>query len=136
MAAVALDRLTTAQLLDELELRLQAARTGANGAAPEHTIHWRFSAAGEGATAPHILRVRMELAGLNKGSFATAFGVAPESVEEWLAGSVPVPAWVLPAIRMYEMLSASARQKVLRTPAARAGKRPGNTHPFACIEEL
>jgi hypothetical protein len=78
----------------------------------------------------------MELAGLSKGSFGTVFGVSPEVVDEWLSGSVPVPPWVLPAVRIYELLSASARQKLARTPAARAGKRAGNMHPFACIEEL
>jgi hypothetical protein len=136
MAAAGLKSLTTAELLDELEHRLLASRTAANGTGPEHKVHCSFSADGEGAAAPHILRVRMELAGLAKGSFSTAFGTSADVVESWLDGTAPVPAWVIPAIRMYEMLSDSERQKVLRTPAARAGKRTGNTHPFACIEEL
>ena len=136
MAAVALHAMTTAELLDELELRLSAVRTGGNGSAPSPTVHCSFSAAGECVTAPDILRVRMELAGLTKTSLSTVFGVPPDRLEEWLSGSVPEPAWVVPAIRLFEMLPASARQKVLRTTAARPGKRTGNMHPFACIEEL
>ena len=136
MAAVALEKLTTAELLDELEQRIVAARTGANGTSPQRTVHWSFSTAGGECTAPQMLRVRMELAGLTKSLFATTFGVMPECVDEWLSGSVAAPPWVVPAIRMYEMLSVPARQEVVRTPAARAGKRARNTHPFACIEEL
>lgn len=136
MAAVALDALSTAELLDELEERVRSARAGANGADPERTVHWSFSVAGTGGAAPHTLRIRMDLSGLTKASFSTAFGVPPERVEEWLSGSEPVPPWVVPAIRMYEMLPASARQKVLRMPAAQAGNRTGNMHPFARIEEL
>lgn len=135
MDAVALEDLTTSELLDELEQRLRGAQTGVNGTGPEHTIHWNFSASG-GATPPDILRIRMDLAGLTRASFSTAFGISPESVEEWLSGGAPIPAWVIPAIRVYEMLSASAREKLLRTRSARAGGRSRNTHPFACIEEL
>ena len=78
----------------------------------------------------------MELAGLTKATLSTVFGVPPDRLDEWLAGSVPVPPWVLPAIRLFEMLPASARKNVLRRPAERPGRRAGNMHPFACIEEL
>jgi hypothetical protein len=136
MTAVALEKLTTAELLDELEQRLRQVRNGRDGDSPDHGLHWNFSATGPAPTSAHILRVRMDLAGLTKASFGTAFGVSPEVVESWLSQASPVPPWVLPAIRMYEMLSSAARQKVLRTPASRAGNRSGNTHPFARIEEL
>ena len=136
MAAVAIDALTTAELLDELEQRLQATRNPANGGPPERTVHWSFSNAGTDLTPPHILRIRMDLAGLTEASFSTAFGVPAGYVDEWLSGSAPVPPWVVPAIRMYEMLPSPARQKVVRAPVARAGNRKGNSHPFARIEEL
>src|SRR5688572_27919026 len=136
MAAVALHALTTAELLDELEDRLRTSKAPGEGSPPERKVHWSFSAAGTGLTPPHILRIRMDLAGLTDATFSTAFGVPPEYVNEWLAGSSAVPPWVIPAIRMYEMLSGPARQKVVRTPVARAGNRSGNTHPFARIEEL
>lgn len=135
MTAVALDTLTTAELLDELEQRLAAIRNGAGGTAPDHGLHWRFSATGTVPESAHIVRVRMELAGLTRNSFSTAFGVPADVVEAWLSEAAPVPSWVLPAIRMYEMLSAGARHKLLKAPAARAGNR-SNPHPFARIEEL
>lgn len=136
MTAVALDRLTTADLLDELEQRLSQARAGRDGTAPNHGLHWKFSAAGPAPASAQILRARMDLAGLTKSSFAAAFGIPVEVVEEWLSQETPVPPWVLPAIRVFELLSDPARQQVLRSPAARAGKRLENKHPFARIEEL
>jgi hypothetical protein len=78
----------------------------------------------------------MELAGLTKSSFSRAFGVSADRVQEWLSGAVPVPPWVVPAIRIYELLPGSARQTVLRIPAARVGNRARNMHPFARIEDL
>jgi hypothetical protein len=136
MAAVAFDRFTTAELLDELEQRLRTRRSGDGGAAPDHGLHWNFSASGTAPTSAHILRVRMDLAGLTKASFSAAFGVPAAAVEDWLAAASPVPPWVLPAIRVYEMLSAAERQRVLRAPPSAAGRRSKNTHPFARIEEL
>jgi hypothetical protein len=136
MTAVAIDTLTTAELLDELEQRLRSVGNGAGGKPADHGLHWKFSATGPAPTSAHILRIRMDLAGLTKGSFSTAFGVPADVVEEWLSERSPVPPWVLPALRVYEMLPVGARQKVLRTPAARAGNRSENTHPFARIEEL
>ena len=136
MAAVAFDTFTTAELLDELEQRLRDARNGVGGAEPQHGLHWRFSATGPAPTSAHILRVRLDLAGLSKAAFASAFSVPAEAVEEWLSGASPVPPWVVPAIRVYEMLPDGARRKLLRTRGSQAGSRSGNSHPFARIEEL
>jgi hypothetical protein len=81
-----------------------------------------------------LLRSRMERAGLSRIEFANFFGVELESVHDWLAGRVPIPAWVHAAVQVLALVNVSARRSVLRE-AARGG-RNHETHPFARIEDL
>jgi hypothetical protein len=92
---------------------------------------------GHGPQAPHdVLRVRMDLSGLTRQEFSTFFGIDPASLDDWLAGSRPIPCWVLPAVQIFELLPAGARRQALTRRTARGMKRDCNSHPFARIEEL
>lgn len=129
---------TTAELLDALERRFAGvrARLGQNGA--HGGVHWEFpTEGGSEAVTPQALKVRLELAGLSKASFSTVFSVPLDRLHAWLAGSEAVPPWVVPSIRMYELLSSQERRVLLRGTGARGGNnRKGNAHPFARIDEL
>jgi DNA-binding transcriptional regulator YiaG len=81
-----------------------------------------------------LLRARMERAGLSRLEFANLFGVELDLVHEWLAGRVPIPAWVHAAVQVLALVNVSARRSVLRQAARTA--RNHETHPFARIEDL
>lgn len=113
-------------------------RVGADSAnnGPADTVHWTFSVARADPVTPQKLRVRLDLAGLTKAEFATVFDVPVASVQDWLTGARPIPSWVLPSIRVFELLSPAERSRLLKNPAARTAGGTANLHPFARIEDL
>lgn len=51
--------------------------------------------------APHFeLQTAMDDVHWNEHALASEFRVAVRTVNRWRAGSAPVPAWVLPALRL------------------------------------
>jgi hypothetical protein len=75
----------------------------------------------------------MEKAGLTNDDLAGALGVPVAALNGWLGGSIPIPAWVLPAVSVIELVTPEAR----RAPARKTvSSQPGYRHPFARIEEL
>jgi hypothetical protein len=121
----------------ELRARLEAFKNG--------TIYQAPCATGNGNGAhrhtnpqlsPERLRISMELAGLDRATISTVFGVSSETIGEWLSGKRPIPSWVLPSIRILELLTPAARRNFIRNPAVRAGRKSVNSHPFSHIDEL
>lgn len=99
-------------------------------------VHCEFPQIETDSVAPDRLRIQMNYAGLTKAAFAEVFGVPAEVIESWLNGERPIPAWVLPAVYIFELLTPAERRSFLRPAAARSGRNPAKVHPFARIEEL
>lgn len=148
-----MEGLTTPQLLDALasgvgaladrvrflSAELEAAKR-ASPAVPQTAagddVHCSFPVSQTSALTPDALRVRMEYAGLTKASFAEVFGISLEMVHDWLSGGRLIPAWVLPSIHIFELLTPLERRRFMAPPTLRSGRNPGKIHPFARIEEL
>jgi hypothetical protein len=135
---------TTLQLLDEFEARIAELRARAENATSVRPVaeagnngklHWESPP--PDLTAAHRMRVEMGLAGLSKTAFASVFQVPVSSVQEWMAGDAPIPEWVLPSLRIFELLTPALQQQVVKRPLppVRVGGRR-NAHPFSRIEEL
>jgi hypothetical protein len=148
-----MEALTTSELLDALtsgvgaladRIRaLSAEVEAAKRAAPSvqqpsaaGDVHCSFPALQPGSLTPDALRVQMDYAGLTKTKFAEVFGIPLELVQDWLSGQRSVPAWVLPSVHIFELLTPSERRRFTSAPAARSGRNPAKVHPFARIEEL
>jgi transcriptional regulator with XRE-family HTH domain len=84
----------------------------------------------------------MDRAGLSEAEFSAIFGISPGLLQDWLAGTRPVPSWVLPTIQMLYLLSPAVRQRLLRDMPLQQGKMPEpprkqiKSHPFSRIEDL
>ena len=133
--------LSTAELLDHLEARIQALResatTRARQSAEPAAIHWEIPVASPDPATAHEMRVLLQLAGWTQSAFAEKFHVPLDTVRDWLSGERGVPVWVLPVLRMLEQLTPAMQQQAFRRRAQPAGtNRKRNAHPFARIEEL
>ena len=98
-------------------------------------VHCSFPVSSCAALTPEALRVQMQYAGLTKTTFAEVFGIAQETVEQWLNGEGSIPAWVLRSVHIFELLTPSERKRFMR-PLNGSVRNPAKTHPFARIEEL
>jgi hypothetical protein len=132
----------TAELLDALDLRMQQLRCRVAAlmtelqAAKRVDVHFSIPAVAAASIAPDRLRVQMNYAGLTKASFATVFGVPVDTVQGWLEGQEPIPAWVISSVHIFELLSTTQKTRFLRASAVRSTKNPAKVHPFSRIEEL
>jgi hypothetical protein len=146
-----MEGLTTPELLDLLVSRvgslaarvraLSAELEAAGGRAPsvqvcaDDDVHCSFPVSACTALTPEALRVQMQYAGLTKATFAEVFGIAQETVEQWLNGEGSIPAWVLRSVHIFELLTPSERKRFMCPPNGSC-RNPAKTHPFARIEEL
>jgi hypothetical protein len=147
-----MEDLTTPELLDALASEvgslaekvraLSGELEAAKGTASEvqqpganDDVHCSFPVSPCSALTPEALRVQMNYAGLTKATFAEVFGIAQETVEQWLSGEGSIPAWVLRSVHIFELLSPSERKRFMR-PTNGSCRNPAKTHPFARIEEL
>jgi len=114
---------------------------------PASDVHWSFPVEEESNRRPETLRRHMEKAGLAGDELAGALGVPVAALNGWLSGNVPVPAWVLPSVRVLELVTPSARLEARGTLSTNAvqeavparktvSSQPGYRHPFSRIEEL
>jgi hypothetical protein len=142
---------TTSELLEILASRvsslaakvraLSAELEASKGAGPSvqpsvnGDVHCSFPVSSCSALTPEALRVQMQYAGLTKATFAEVFGIAQETVEQWLNGEGSIPAWVLRSVHIFELLTPSERKRFMCPPNGSA-RNPAKTHPFARIEEL
>jgi hypothetical protein len=91
----------------------------------------------------------MEALGLSAEDLARIFHVSARSAHSWTSGGTRVPNWLMPALQIYGMVPAAARnpgvQPMARDGVNAGGGRPAapsqpranaNRHPFARIEEL
>jgi hypothetical protein len=144
--------LTLLELLESLEAAVAARQSGAGPAAAPSSlvrqsgisgeVHWTFSDENASALPPGVLRSQMDRAGLSEAEFSAIFGISPGLLQDWLAGTRPVPSWVLPTIQMLYLLSPAVRQRLLRDMPLQQGKMPEpprkqiKSHPFSRIEDL
>jgi hypothetical protein len=126
MADLCATRATIPTLLDALETEVAALRTLAAMAVPR----------GFAVVSPWVLRAEVERLALTPGELARLAEVPREEVEDWLAGRVMIPAWVLLLVQLSEQLTPSARRKIFRRPSGVVSDAPAKTHPFSRIEDL
>jgi hypothetical protein len=87
--------------------------------------------------------------GLSVEDLARIFRVSTRSARSWTTGGTRVPNWLMPALRMYDLLSPAARhmalESLVRDGVTAGSSRPAapnqphanvHRHPFARIEEL
>jgi hypothetical protein len=146
-----MEGLTTPEMLDLLASRVGSlaakvralsaeldASRGTNSTVQPHAnddVHCSFPVSPCAALTPEALRIQMQYAGLTKATFAEVFGIAQETVEQWLNGEGSIPAWVLRSVHIFELLTPSERKRFMCPPNG-SYRNPAKTHPFARIEEL
>lgn len=117
---------TILQLLDDLEKEIESLRSPAATAQPGRTA----------TIAPLLLWREMERASLTAAELCRIADVSREEVEDWLAGAIPTPAWVLITLQLAALLAPSVRRKLLRQPLGQAIPAKPTTHPFSRIKDL
>jgi transcriptional regulator with XRE-family HTH domain len=86
------------------------------------------------------LRTELKRLGLSQAEFSRLFQVSATTVQNWVSGKTSTPAWVGPALKLYEALPEMSREEILgirRIVAPPQSSKPsGRAHPFARIEDL
>jgi len=119
--------LTTLELVDALEAGIAALRSH-NGSAPPPESN---------PIPADALAREMQRCAVSAADVAAATGMERSTVEEWIRGARPVPAWILAFIRLTAELPLPARRRLNRhAPHAAAVPELARSHPFARIEEL
>jgi hypothetical protein len=99
-------------------------------------VHWSFPGSTAAPTQPEELGRQMERAGLTAADFAEIFRMPLEGLQDWLTGSRPIPPWVVPVLRILELVSPMARRKLLNRPTPELQDSQSKRHPFSRVEDL
>ena len=119
--------MTTLELVDALEQGIAALRSHNGSSVPRES----------NPIPPDALAREMQRCAVSSVDVAAATGMERSTVEEWLAGTRPVPGWILAFIRLTAELPMPARRRLNRYAShASAAPEIARSHPFARIEEL